>query len=53
MKNKTVITVAHDKQTVLKADYIVVIEKGKVIDAGTRDEMKAHCTYFQELLGEK
>lgn len=38
-KNKTVIIIAHRLQTVKKADVIVVLENGKIIEQGTSEEL--------------
>ena len=38
-KNKTVIIIAHRLQTVKKADLIVVLEKGKIVEQGTSSEL--------------
>lgn len=35
MKNRTTIVIAHRLSTVIKADLIVVMEKGKIIETGT------------------
>ena len=53
MQGKTVVMAAHDSQTVLKADYVIVIENGKVADAGTKEELKKRNGYYQALMGEK
>lgn len=38
-KNKTVIIIAHRLQTVKKADTIIVMENGKIIEQGTHQEL--------------
>lgn len=38
-QNKTVVVVAHRLSTVKKADQIVVLEKGKIIERGTHQEL--------------
>lgn len=41
MKGKTVITVAHRLEAVKNANYCVVLDKGKVIQQGSREEVLA------------
>ncbi|RKU43010.1 hypothetical protein DL546_003196 [Coniochaeta pulveracea] len=40
-KNRTTITIAHRLSTVKKADNIVVLRKGKVVQQGTHEELMA------------
>ncbi len=44
MKNRTTIVVAHRLSTIAKADNILVIDKGKVVDQGTHEELVADNT---------
>jgi len=39
MKNKTSVVIAHRLSTIRKADKIVVMEKGRVIQSGTHHEL--------------
>jgi ATP-binding cassette subfamily B protein len=40
-KDKTVVVIAHRLSTVMNADQIVVLEKGKIIETGTHTELVA------------
>ena len=51
MEGKTVLMVAHDRQTVQKADYIIVMHNGKIICQGEPAEVYAENTYYRELIG--
>lgn len=47
-KNKTVIVIAHRLSTVINADQIVVLEKGKIVEVGNHDELvKLKGSYFK------
>ena len=39
MKGRTTLVVAHRLSTIKNADYIVVIERGRVDESGTHDEL--------------
>lgn len=41
IKNKTAIVIAHRLSTILKMDRIVVLEKGKIIEQGTHQQLLA------------
>lgn len=49
-KNRTSIVVAHRLSTVQKADKIIVLEKGKVLEQGTHKELIAHKKYYYKLV---
>ncbi len=46
--NKTVIVIAHRLSTVMNADQIVVLDKGKIVEIGNHDELVAlKGSYFE------
>ena len=48
-KNKTTITVAHKLSTVLKADQIILFDKGKVVGSGTHLELIEKSSLYKKL----
>jgi len=48
-RHRTVIMIAHRLSTVLKADTIVVLEKGRIIGQGTHQELLQNCPRYQHL----
>jgi len=49
-KGTTMIVIAHRLSTVKNADQIVVLEKGKVAEKGTHNELMANKGYYYELI---
>jgi ATP-binding cassette, subfamily B, bacterial len=49
-KNKTVVVIAHRLSTVMNADQIVVLEKGKIIEIGTHTQLVAQKGSYFELV---
>lgn len=39
MKNRTVLVIAHRLTTIQNADQILVVQKGKIVESGTHDEL--------------
>ena len=47
-KNKTVLVIAHRLSTVMNADQIVVLEKGKIVEIGNHNELvKLKGSYYE------
>jgi ATP-binding cassette subfamily B protein len=49
-KNKTVVVIAHRLSTVMNADQIVVLEKGKIIEIGNHEELVKEKGSYYELV---
>lgn len=49
-KNKTVLVIAHRLSTVKNADRIVVLEKGKIVECGTHEELTTERGAYFELV---
>ncbi|MFI4881282.1 MAG: ATP-binding cassette domain-containing protein, partial [Phycisphaerales bacterium JB064] len=48
-QGRTTVVVAHRLSTVRRADRIVVIEAGKVVDMGTHEQLLARCELYRDL----
>ncbi|HYL51860.1 MAG TPA: ABC transporter ATP-binding protein [Acidimicrobiia bacterium] len=49
-RGRTTILIAHRRSTLSLADRIAVVDKGRVLDSGTNDELWARCPLFRMLL---
>lgn len=50
LKDKTVITIAHRLSTVKNADYIYVLDAGKIVQRGTHDELEDEQGHYMEFV---
>lgn len=49
MQGKTCIVIAHRLSTVRQADMIVVMEKGRIVEIGTHDQLLAKNGVYRRL----
>ena len=49
MKNRTTLVIAHRLSTVEKADRIIVLDRGKIIESGTHRELLARKGHYESL----
>ncbi|MFI6638920.1 ABC transporter ATP-binding protein [Streptomyces sp. NPDC050504] len=46
----TLVVVAYRQATIALADHVVYVERGRVVDSGTHDELRARCTGYRTLV---
>ena len=51
MQNRTSIVIAHRLSTIQKADLIVVMQKGKIVEQGTHEELINKNGTYKKLVG--
>ena len=49
IKDKTLIVIAHRLHTIVNADKICVLKKGKLAASGTHEELLKSCPQYQKL----
>ena len=49
MEGRTVLVIAHRLSTIQKADRIVVLDNGRIMEEGPHDELLAHNTHYRRL----
>src|SRR6185437_9916170 len=50
LAGRTTLLIAHRRSTLALADRIVVVDRGRVADAGTHEELSARCRLYRDLL---
>jgi subfamily B ATP-binding cassette protein MsbA len=50
MQNRTSIVIAHRLSTIQKADLIVVMQKGEIVEQGTHDDLLAQNGTYSKLV---
>jgi subfamily B ATP-binding cassette protein MsbA len=50
MQNRTSIVIAHRLSTIQKADVIVVMQKGEIVEKGTHDELLTKNGMYSKLV---
>jgi subfamily B ATP-binding cassette protein MsbA len=50
MENRTSLVIAHRLSTIQKADLIVVMERGEIVEQGTHDELMVHNGTYKKLV---
>ncbi len=50
MQGRTTVLIAHRRSTLVLADRIAVLDRGKVVDVGTHEELTSRCALYNLLL---
>ena len=48
-KNKTTLVIAHRLSTIIRADKIIVLNQGKIVDTGTHNELLKNSMIYKNL----
>ena len=49
MEGRTVLSIAHSYDMIKKADQVIVLAEGSILDSGTHEELMGRCEFYQEL----
>ncbi|WP_461110665.1 ABC transporter ATP-binding protein [Streptomyces calidiresistens] len=52
MAGRTTILIAHRRSTLLLADRIAVLDAGRLVDVGTREELEERCPLYRSLIAD-
>ena len=52
-EHKTIITIAHHLNTIVKAQQIVVMQEGRVMGKGTHEELVDNCSLYKKMIEEQ
>ena len=52
-KGKTTIIISHRASSVKNADHIIVLEEGKIVEAGTHEELIVRTGYYQDIYNQQ
>ena len=47
MKNRTSLIITHKISTIKKADTILILDKGKIINSGKHEELLVKSSYYK------
>ena len=50
MKGRTTLVIAHRLSTVAHVDRVVVLDQGRIVEAGTHDELLRTSTFYRQLV---
>ena len=48
-KNKTTLVIAHRLSTIMRANKIIVVNKGKIVETGTHNELLKNSSIYKNL----